>query len=119
MRMLQSKIVDAVDIATAPASAAIDASYLYSISAQVIVAGSSPVGVLKLQCSNDPIVAANLAADTTPSHWSDIPNATVSVSGTGVFLVPKTDLSYQWIRALWVVTSGTGTVTVNIKTIGL
>ena len=120
MRMLQETIISAGDIAGAPApvSAAIDASQIYSISAQVVMTGSSPTGTLKLQASNDKINAANLALDTVPTNWSDIPNASVAISATGAFLVPKTDLSYQWVRALWVQTSGTGTVTVNIKTVG-
>lgn len=121
MRILQETIISAGDIAgnPVPTSAAIDASSIYSVSTQCVTVGSSPTGTLKLQCSNDKVNAANLALDTVPTNWSDIPNASVAVSAAGVTLIPKTDICYQWIRAIWTQTSGTGTITVNLKTLGL
>lgn len=92
-------------------SAAIDSSYLMSVSAQAILSGvTAPAGTVKLQFSND---SAN------PSNWSDIPSATVSTNSNAVFAIAKTDLAYRWIRAVYLhSTSSTGTVTVNLNAIG-
>lgn len=116
MRFINLQPIVAADITTDPVGAPMDASYLFYTSVQGIITGSSPVGTIKLQVSNDHIMASNLAADTTPTHWSDL--ATVAVNATGNFLIPKTDLCYQWIRVIYVKTSGTGTVTVNLQALG-
>lgn len=113
MRNVNKTIISAADITGSPASSSVDSNQLFSCSAQVVAAGSSPVGTVKLQFSNDLTIAGNLPMDFTPTNWSDIPNASVSVTDVGVFAIAKTDLCYRWIRAKYTATSGTGTVTVN------
>ncbi len=117
MKFLNLKAIDAASIAGAPVSAAIPAEQLIQVSVQGVVTGSSPVGTLKLQGSNDPILV-NYLPKYTPTNWSDIPNATIAVSATGVFLIPKTEICYSWIRVVWVVGSGSGLVTARLVTVG-
>lgn len=106
------------DITGSPASAAIDANQLFACSVQGVVAGSSPVGALKIQASNDVSIAGNLET-FVPTNWTDIGmSAQVSVSGAGTVLIPKIDLSYRWIRIVFTFTSGTGTITAKVNASG-
>jgi hypothetical protein len=118
MRSVNYKAINAGDVSlTSVASSAIDSQNLLSFSAQAVVTGSSPVGVVKLQASNDFPVAGDLSP-FTPTNWSDVANVTVAVTDAGVFLIPKTEICYQWVRFVYTKTSGTGAVTVNFKAIG-
>jgi hypothetical protein len=119
MRTTNIQSLNAQNITGSPVSAAIDAGYLLYASAQAIVTGSSPVGVLSFQGSNDPCAFGNLAVDFTPTHWTDINNASVNVTSTGTFLIPRIDVSYRWIRLSFTYTSGSGAVTVNTFLIGV
>lgn len=93
-------------------STAIPAMNLLSCSAQLIGTGSA-AGTMKLQASNDnPLSGGNV-----PTNWNDIPSATVSVSGAGSYLIPKTDICYEYVRVVYT-NSGTGTIAVNFKSIG-
>lgn len=96
-------------------SVAIPAENLWAVSAQAISTGTVAATV-KLQASDDNVV---IGTGQVPTNWSDIPSATVSVtSGGGAFLIPKTDLCYQWIRINVSSTSGTGNLQVNVKVSG-
>lgn len=112
MRQVNDNIV-LVQAAATVTTAAIPARELLSVSAQLAATGSA-AGTMKLQASNDEPVAAG----AVPTNWSDISGATVSVSGAGAFLIPKTEVCYQWIRIVYTNT-GTGTISVVFKAIGL
>lgn len=96
-------------------SLGIDSPNLFYVSAQVVTSGTA-TGTLKLQFSND-VNAQNPLSQ--PTNWTDIPSATVTVASAGAAGIPKTDLCYQWVRAVWThANAGTGTVIVNLKFIG-
>jgi len=99
--------------ATTVTSAAIPAVNLFYCSAQASVVGAGS-GTLKLQASNDD---TNGESNTVPTNWSDIPLATVSVTGAGAFLIPKIDLCYQYVRLVYTNT-GAGTINVVFKALG-
>lgn len=86
----------------------VDGSFLIAGSAQAVVTGTA-TGTLKLQYSND---APGVGS---PANWSDIPSASVAVSGAGVYAIAKLDLCYQWIRATYTNATNTGVLTVTIK----
>ena len=111
MRQVNDTIIP-VQAAASVTTAAIAALNLFYISAQIATTGAA-AGTLKLQASNDEPTASN----AVPTNWSDIPSATVTVSGAGAFLIPKTDLCYQWVRLVYT-NSGTGTISVVIKALG-
>lgn len=83
--------LNALSAASNQNSAAIDASYLVECSLQGVVT-TTALGTLKLQCSNE---------RSSPTHWSNISGATVSVTGAGNFIIPKIEVSYQWLRAVY------------------
>jgi len=116
MNQSVKQIISAASAAVDQSSSPIDARNLLYISVQAVITGTS-TGTLKLQFSND-ILDPTLTL-SAPTNWSDIPNATVVVAGAGVVAIPKTDLCYQTIRAVFIHTNGaSGTITVNTKVIG-
>lgn len=95
---------------------AIRATNLFAGSAVAISTGTV-VGVLKVQASNDS--DALLDGTGAPVNWVDVANLTVNVTtGGGVFLIPKFDVCYEWIRVVYTHTSGTGTINCYVKTLG-
>src|SRR5579872_4422788 len=85
-------------------SDAIPTQNVLSVSAQAVATGGSVAGTAKLQASNDNVTTGSGAV---PTNWTDIASATVSVSAAGTFLIPKTEICYQWIRVVYT-NSGTG-----------
>lgn len=89
----------------------LDQTSLYSI--QAVFTGS-PVGVLKLQISNDDVAIAagtNSAANVT--HWTDYTGSSYSLSAAGDFAWNVWPAGYRWIRAVYTKTSGTGSLTIT------
>jgi hypothetical protein len=99
---------------------AIDANQLICASFQAVFADITAVGTVKVQASNDINTTGYNSNNFSPTNWSDISGATVAVSAGGVVLIPKFDLSYQWIRAVYTRTSGgSTTVVVNMNALSI
>jgi hypothetical protein len=111
MRQVNDNIIPLQAAATVT-TAAIPSLNLFYCSAQISGAGGAG-GTLIIQASNDETQGLN----TVPTNWSNIPSATVTVTGNGSFLIPKTDLCYQWVRLVYTNT-GTGTISVVFKALG-
>jgi len=97
----------AIDVTVTASSVSIEADFMVSVSAQAVLTGSSPTGTLQFYASND---IAN------PTNWSAVGSA-VSVNATGVWLVPAFDTCYSFIKLVWTKSSGTGTLTANLKSL--
>jgi hypothetical protein len=108
MRLLNDILMNASDASANVNSLGIDSSFMVAVSASAVVTGTA-AGTLKLQACNDKL---------TPTHWIDVPSASQAVAGAGNYLIPKLDVAYQWLRVIYVSTSGTGTITANLKSIG-
>ena len=81
---------------------------------QIVVSGA-PVGTFKVQFSCDD---SAIPGGTTVTNWTDLPSASVAVSGAGVYGLNLVDLGYPWMRITWTKTSGTGLITsarLNVK----
>jgi len=111
MRQIHENIVPTQAAATVT-TAAIPALNLFYASAQ-ISGGGGAGGTLIMQASLDYSEVANFV----PTNWSAIPNATITVTGNGSFLIPKTDLCYQYVRLVYTNT-GTGTISIVFKGLG-
>jgi hypothetical protein len=92
-------------------SSAIPSLNLVYMSAQIVSTGA-PSGTLKFQVSND-----DPQDGTQPANWSDLTGASVTVSGSGAVIIPKTDCCYQWVRLVYT-NVGTGTIAVRFKALG-
>jgi len=114
MRNLNANILSAVDTASANGKL-IDANQLVSASFQACFGDSSAVGTFKIQMSNDIDTDRYMANQDTfaPTHWTDIPSATVAISagGSAVIVIPQ--MCFRWIRAVFVYASG-GSSTINV-----
>ena len=114
MIYINSPVINGANAASSTQSNAIDASQLLQASAQV-VCSSTATGTVKFQASND---YGNSVSYTVPTNWSDIPTMSVTLAGGTVYLIPKFDICYKWIRVAYI-GGGTGTVTVSIKVHGV
>lgn len=107
------------DDSTSVTGGKIDANQLYCASFIGVFADSAAFGTLKIQASNDPCGYGNVAMDFTPTNWVDIPNGSVVVPAGSVVIIPRIELSYRWIRAVYTRTSGgSSTVTVYMDSLG-
>lgn len=98
-------------------SSAINASQTFKASLQAVTTGTV-VGTIKIQGSNDVPPSGVQYMGFTPTNWSDLGTATNITTGGGTWLVAQQDICYMWLRAVFTFTSGTGTLVVNIKTLG-
>lgn len=111
MRQVNDNIVKTQAAGTVT-TAAIPALNLFYGSAQIATTGSGS-GTLKFQASNDDFTGS----PTAPTNWSDIPSASIVVTGAGAFLIPKIEFCYQWVRLVYTNT-GTGTISIVFKALG-
>ncbi len=81
-------IFNALTNAAGHTGATMDGSQIRSISAQAIITGSGAAGVLKLQASNEDVATI----------FKDVSGVTVTISGAGTYVIPKTDVCYRWLR---------------------
>jgi hypothetical protein len=88
-------------------SSPVDSRNLVEISGQVL-APASALGTLTLQGSDDA---------TSPVNFTDIPGTATPVSGAGTYLLPKTDLCYEYVRCVYTDIGGTG-LEINLKALG-
>lgn len=113
MRPLNYEVFHAVSGATSLNGHSIPSQQVVAISMQAVVTGSL-MGTFKFQASNDNVYSPN-----EPTHWSDITDASIEVSSAGTYCIPFTEICYQYVRVVWVRSSGTGNLTtVRIKTVG-
>lgn len=112
MRAMNKVVFDAADGTTDQTSAAFDTSQTIMASLQAVSAGGAVTAVIKLQGSNDE------PSDVAPATWSDIPSGSVNITAAGTYLVPKTEICYRWIRVLYDVSAGGGTITAKLFTLG-
>jgi hypothetical protein len=90
MRFIQKTLISNQDSSTTYNSDPVDASYLYSASLIINTDTTGTVGSVTLDVSDD-------APNTTPTHWYSL--ATVATNGSGNYIIPYKELSYQWVRA--------------------
>lgn len=89
-----------------------DVNQAVSASFTVIMGDSTATGTVKLQCSND-LVTDNDRGLFVPANWSDIPNATSTVtSGVGPAIVVP-NMCFSYIRAVFTSTMA-GSTTVKV-----
>jgi len=112
MRVIQATELLAADASADVASTGFDSSSVAALSVQATATGTI-AGTLKVQFSNDPVLAVEQV-----THWSDVPNKSVSVSGAGTVIIDRFDCCYSFMRLFYDATSGAGGIQANIKTIG-
>lgn len=112
MKFYNESIIRAANAASNQNSIAVDSKLCRFASLHVTTTGTA-AGAIKLQVSNDEVEPG-----VSPTNWSDLSGATVSISGANTYLIPAQNMSYQFVRAVYTVSSGTGTITANMHMIG-
>lgn len=102
MRQLNFNLINSsTPSATVTTGNEVDSQNLFACSAQGVTTGTI-TGSMQLQASNDV---------SSPSHWSNV-GSPVYISAASTALIPKTDLTYQWTRVAFALTS-TGVQTIT------
>ena len=105
MRYSNPVLLNGVSAAVNQTSSAIDVSSMVAASAEAIVTGTS-TGTLAIQASDDGVNFGSISES-------------VSISGAGTYIIPKFDLSYLRLLAVFTASNGqSGTITVTLKTDG-
>lgn len=86
--------------------------FAMSVQAQSVV---DAVGTLKVQFSNDQYQSNS---QIQPTHWTDVPSASVAVTAAAVVGIAKFDVCYNWARLVYTRTSGAGGLIAVVKTNG-
>lgn len=109
MRICENILVASGDMSADITSASESLLHIFGYCVQVQWSGTSPVGTLTLEASND------------GASWSTVDGSLDDVygdSGSGIYHV--TDVFYPYVRLKYTRTSGTGTLnaTINLKGVG-
>ncbi len=119
MKPVNAVILSGSDAASINGSAIL-ADQLISASFQAIFADTDAAGTIQIQASNDIPPAGTLPANFSPSHWSNIPSATTTVTAgvADVTILPQ--ICYKWLRCTYTSTTpGTSTMTVTLFAFGV
>ncbi len=118
MRQVNVNILSDVDTGSANGSQ-IDSNQLVSGSFHAYFGDASANGTFKIQASND-VAPIQYSSPTTfiATNWTDIPNASTSITSGSSALLTIPNMSYRWIRAVYTRSSG-GSTTVNVEMFAL
>lgn len=107
---MRATTLTSIDAATGTVNGfELNANQGFACSLQAIGTGTL-AGTLKLQYSNDPSELKSPA----PTNWTDS-GLTVALTAGSIVIIPKTDICYNWVRAVFTASGGAGTVTARIK----
>lgn len=97
----------------------LDSQLWVSASFQFYTGGTGDGGTFKLQASNDPYNANNMAAPANfqPTNWTDIPNQTAAIASGASAILTIANCTYRWLRAVW--TSSGGSEAVNVQVMAI
>lgn len=113
-RYVNNKIASAISMGGTFQSSVVDIKNLNNVSVEAVwYQGSTPIGALNLQGSNQVVNST-----TSVASWTDLStsvyNGSVAVSGnTGSYLYNVTNVGFRWLRAVYTRTSGSGTIDLN------
>ena len=94
----------------------LDTQLWVNCSFQVYTGGTGDGGTLKIQMSNDPYNANNMAGPSNfqPTNWSDVPSATSTVTAGVGAPITLPNVSYRWMRAVYTRSAGSDSVNVQV-----
>ena len=113
MRNICCNVLSAVNTASQN-GIVVDANQLVSGSFLAYFGDATATGTFKIQASNDPCPFGNTAANFTPTHWADIPSASVAIAAGASQLILIPNMAFRWVRAVYTRGSG-GSTTVNVN----
>lgn len=121
MRQSSVALLTAQSMGASFNSTGINLISIYAFSIQIVWSGgSAPVGIFKLQGSNDAGDNGSGQGVSQPTNWTDITTSPQSISGSpGSLLFDVTECSYRWVRLVYTRTSGSATANATMNTKGV
>lgn len=115
MNTSQAQILSAGDMSLASfVSKVVDLGNVNLGSIQAVWAGVAPVGVLKIQLSND-IISNTADPNVAVVNWDDFSGSSFNVSGNaGTHIFNISNMGYKWLRLFYTRTGGTGSMDANM-----
>lgn len=112
MRIANDDVKMPTNLAVSQVSEPVWLGHIPYFSIQLVFTGPI-VGEFKLQASNDygRNERANISDTDVLANWTDIKDSAQSISAAGSHLWSVADAGYKWVRVVWTVTSGSGTLT--------
>lgn len=119
MRLSNVVLLNAGDASGNLTSTAGLIAHVFGFNIQIVITGS-PVGVLKLQGSSDPVPDAQFppSGNWVPTNWTDIKDSSVNVTGAGTVDYDVGDAFFNFVRVVYSSSSGTGTMTIRMNAKG-
>jgi hypothetical protein len=120
MRQVNQVVLSAVDTASQN-GVQIDSNQLINASFQAVFGDSSAAGTFLIQASNDvaPLnYSGSSSAQFVATNWTNIPNATATITAGGSAIISLSEMSYRWLRAVYTHSSG-GSSTVKVSMFGM
>lgn len=118
MRILNESLLSGGDMSGSLNSAPLNLEFAFGYAIQCEFTGS-PVGTIKLQGSNDSTPDANFQfSNFAPTNWTDITGTSTAVTTNGSILFNAASVYYRWVRVVYTVTSGSGSLSVVGNTKG-
>ncbi len=121
MRNQSSQILSGTADASINGAVALDVNQVVNMSMQTIVTGgTTAAGTVKIQGSND-LPPNGQRAGFAPTNWSDIPNATATVTAGVAPMIILSNVACQFVRAVFTRSAGVvgETVTVQCNSVGV
>lgn len=103
--MLTSQLMSTADATATQNSAGYAKGDLTTFSVQFTFSGAS-AGAVSLDCSND--------TTNPPTTWIAVSGSSVSITAGESAMINVTNAGYRWVRAKWVPSLGTGTISCQI-----
>lgn len=114
MKYVNSQVLSAADTSSQNGNQ-IDANQLISASFHAYFGDGSANGTVKIQGSNDITNQGYNPDNFVVSNWTDVPNASASITSGASALITINQLSYRWLRVVYTRSSGgSSTVTANM-----
>jgi hypothetical protein len=111
MRNLNVVNINAADASVDQNGTVVSGAQLFALSMQAVSTGSS-TGTVKIQFSNDVVDPTNVPV---PTNWSDLTGQSIAIGAAAVVSLPKFDVCYAWLRAVYTHNNGSaGTITVTL-----
>lgn len=93
-----------------------DSIQIKNVSFQIVFGDATAAGTFKIQASNDICNDSYQAQNFTATNWSDVPNATASITSGASAIISLQNCAFRWLRAVYTRTSGgSTTVVVNMN----
>lgn len=101
MRYQSIKVIDNEDSSAVIESSPIDTNQVVNLSLQVLSSDTGVEGVIKLQASNEPAPNGYARNQFVPTRFTDIPNASVTITSGSSGLIQLSNIAFSYIRVVF------------------